>query len=137
MKLHIDIHIKNIVLQKFEWDSTYQQITLNIKNNYPIKIKLENLKLNLINCLNEKFAYIECDNISIKSKESKDITFNVIIYNKELSNLINSFFNLKKSIFKIHIITGKLNMFSIIPINLKNYEHNIDILDIIKHLYNS
>ncbi|MEI0492172.1 hypothetical protein R4J17_06985 [Brachyspira intermedia] len=137
MKLHIDIHIKNIVLQKFEWDSTYLQITLNIKNNYPIKIKLENLKLNLINCLNEKFAYIECDNISIKSKESKDITFNVIIYNKELSNLINSFFNLKKSIFKIHIITGKLNMFSIIPINLKNYEHNIDILDIIKHLYNS
>ena len=134
MKLHIDIHIKNIVLQKFEWDSTYLQITLNIKNNYPIKIKLENLKLNLINCLNEKFAYIECDNISIKSKESKDITFNVIIYNKELSNLINSFFNLKKSIFKIHIITGKLNMFSIIPINLKNYEHNIDILDIIKHL---
>ena len=82
MKLHIDIHIKNIVLQKFEWDSTYLQITLNIKNNYPIKIKLENLKLNLINCLNEKFAYIECDNISIKSKESKDITFNVIIYNK-------------------------------------------------------
>ena len=137
MKLHIDIHIKNIVLQKFEWDSTYLQITLNIKNNYPIKIKLENLKLNLINCLNEKFAYIECDNISIKSKESKDITFNVIIYNKELSNLINSFFNLKKSIFKIHIITGKLKMFSIIPINLKNYEHNIDILDIIKHLYNS
>ena len=137
MKLHIDIHIKNIVLQKFEWDSTYLQTTLNIKNNYPIKIKLENLKLNLINCLNEKFAYIECDNISIKSKESKDITFNVIIYNKELSNLINSFFNLKKSIFKIHIITGKLNMFSIIPINLKNYEHNIDILDIIKHLYNS
>ena len=137
MKLHIDIHIKNIVLQKFEWDSTYLQITLNIKNNYPIKIKLENLKLNLINCLNEKFAYIECDNISIKSKESKDITFNVIIYNKELSNLINSFFKLKKSIFKIHIITGKLNMFSIIPINLKNYEHNIDILDIIKHLYNS
>ena len=137
MKLNIDAHIKNLVLQKFEWDSTYFQIILNIKNNYPIKIKLENLKLNLINCLNEKFAYIECDNISIKSKESKDITFNVIIYNKELSNLINSFFNLKKSIFKIHIITGKLNMFSIIPINLKNYEHNIDILDIIKHLYNS
>lgn len=137
MKLHIDIHITNIVLQKFEWDSTYLQTTLNIKNNYPIKIKLENLKFNLINCLNEKFAYIECDNISIKSKESKDITFNVIICNKELSNLINSFFNLKKSIFKIHIITGKLNMFSIIPINLKNYEHNIDILDIIKHLYNS
>ena len=137
MKLLADIKIKNFILQKFEWDSTYFQITLNIKNNYPIKIKLENLKLNLINCLNEKFAYIECDNISIKSKESKDITFNVIIYNKELSNLINSFFNLKKSIFKIHIITGKLNMFSIIPINLKNYEHNIDILDIIKHLYNS
>ena len=87
--------------------------------------------------MNEKFAYIECDNISIKSKESKDITFNVIIYNKEFSNLINNFFNSKKSIFKIHIITGKLNMFSIIPINLKNYEHNIDILNIIKHLYNS
>ncbi|MEI0486143.1 hypothetical protein R4K89_04870 [Brachyspira intermedia] len=137
MKLHIDVNIKNFVLQKFEWDSTYFQITLNIKNNYPIKIKLENLKLNLINCLNEKFAYIECDNIIIKSRESKDITFNVILYNKEFSNLINNFFNFKKSIFKIHIITAKLNMFSIIPINLKNYEHNIDILDIIKHLYNS
>ena len=137
MKLHIDVNIKNFVLQKFEWDSTYFQITLNIKNNYPIKIKLENLKLNLINCLNEKFAYIECDNIIIKSRESKDITFNVILYNKEFSNLINNFFNSKKSIFKIHIITGKLNMFSIIPINLKNYEHNIDILNIIKHLYNS
>ena len=47
MKLNIDAHIKNLVLQKFEWDSTYLQITLNIKNNYPIKIKLENLKLNL------------------------------------------------------------------------------------------
>ncbi|MEI0702990.1 hypothetical protein, partial [Brachyspira intermedia] len=92
---------------------------------------------NLINCLNEKFAYSECDDISIKSKENKDITFNVILYNKEFSNLINNFFNLKKSIFKIHIITDKLNMFSIIPINLKNYEHDIDILDIIKHLYNS
>ena len=137
MKLNIDAHIKNLVLQKFEWDSTYFQIILNIKNNYPIKIKLENLKFNLINCLNEKFAYIECDNISIKSKESEDITFNVILYNKEFSNLINNFFNSKKSIFKIHIITGKLNMFSIIPINLKNYEDNIDILDIIKHLYNS
>ena len=137
MKLNIDAHIKNLVLQKFEWDSTYFQIILNIKNNYPIKIKLENLKFNLINCLNEKFAYRECDNISIKSKESEDITFNVILYNKEFSNLINNFFNSKKSIFKIHIITGKLNMFSIIPINLKNYEHNIDILNIIKHLYNS
>ncbi|OEJ15202.1 hypothetical protein BFL38_12895 [Brachyspira hampsonii] len=135
MKLHVDINIKNIILQKFEWDSTYFQITLNIKNNYPIKIKLENLKFNLINSLNEKFAYIECDNISIKSKETKDITFNIILYNKEFSNLINNFFNLKKSIFKIHVITGKLKMFSIIPINLKNYEHNIDILNIIKHLY--
>ncbi|MBW5390656.1 hypothetical protein E6A51_10765, partial [Brachyspira hampsonii] len=64
MKLHVDINIKNIILQKFEWDSTYFQITLNVKNNYPIKIKFENLKLNLINCLNEKFAYIECDDIS-------------------------------------------------------------------------
>ncbi|PTY39385.1 hypothetical protein [Brachyspira hampsonii] len=135
MKLHVDINIKNIILQKFEWDSTYFQIILNVKNNYPIKIKFENLKLNLINCLNEKFAYIECDDISIKSKETKDITFNLILYNKEFSNLINNFFNLKKSIFKIHVITGKLNMFSIIPINLKNYEHNIDILNIIKHLY--
>ncbi|EKV57295.1 hypothetical protein A966_05448 [Brachyspira hampsonii 30446] len=135
MKLHVDINIKNIILQKFEWDSTYFQITLNVKNNYPIKIKFENLKLNLINCLNEKFAYIECDDISVKSKETKDITFNLILYNKEFSNLINNFFNLKKSIFKIHVITGKLNMFSIIPINLKNYEHNIDILNIIKHLY--
>ncbi|ASJ21228.1 hypothetical protein BHAMNSH16_05995 [Brachyspira hampsonii] len=137
MKLHIDVNIKNIILQKFEWDSTYFQITLNIKNNYTIKIKLENLKFNLINCLNEKFAYIECDNISIKSKEAKEITFDIVLYNKEFSNLINNFFNFKKSIFKVHIITGTLNMFSIIPINLKNYEHNIDILNIIKHLYNS
>ncbi|MBW5410972.1 hypothetical protein E6A50_11400, partial [Brachyspira hampsonii] len=126
MKLHIDVNIKNIILQKFEWDSTYFQITLNIKNNYTIKIKLENLKFNLINCLNEKFAYIECDNISIKSKEAKEITFDIVLYNKEFSNLINNFFNFKKSIFKVHIITGTLNMFSIIPINLKNYEHNID-----------
>ena len=75
MKLLADIKIKNFILQKFEWDSTYFQITLNIKNNYPIKIKLENLKLNLINCLNEKFAYSECDNISIKSTISGLLNF--------------------------------------------------------------
>ncbi|MBW5380866.1 hypothetical protein E6A52_09090, partial [Brachyspira hampsonii] len=80
MKLHIDVNIKNIILQKFEWDSTYFQITLNIKNNYTRKRKLENLKFNLINCLNEKFAYIECDNISIKSKEAKEITYEIVRY---------------------------------------------------------
>ncbi|MCZ9886559.1 hypothetical protein OFR29_07085 [Brachyspira hyodysenteriae] len=75
MKLHIDASIKNINLQKFEWENTYFQITLNIKNNYPIKIKLNDIKFNLINSLNEKFLYGECDNLSIKSKENKDITF--------------------------------------------------------------
>ncbi|ACN84042.1 hypothetical protein [Brachyspira hyodysenteriae] len=137
MKLHIDASIKNINLQKFEWENTYFQITLNIKNNYPIKIKLNDIKFNLINSLNEKFLYGECDYLSIKSKENKDITFDLILNNKEFANLINNFINFKKSIFKIHIINGKANLFSVIPFNLKNYEHNIDILNIINYLYRS
>ena len=70
MKLQADIKIKNIILHKFEWESAYFQLILDIKNNYPIKIKLEDLELNLINSIDEKFAYIECSNIIIKSKET-------------------------------------------------------------------
>lgn len=135
MKLQADIKIKNIILHKFEWESAYFQLILDIKNNYPIKIKLEDLELNLINSIDEKFAYIECSNIIIKSKETKEISFDIKLYNKEAVNLINNFINNKESVFKAHILKGKLQLFSILPINLHNKTKNIDILDLIKYLY--
>ncbi len=137
MKLNIDAYLKNISLQKFDWDATNIKIIVNIKNNYPMKIFLTDLKINLINSAKEKFAYIKCDdNIIIKSKDSNDIIFDTILYNKETSNFISNFINLKESIFTINIISGKLKIFSILNIDLKNKTKNINILDIINFLHN-
>lgn len=73
----------------------------------------------------------------VKSHHNADIDFNIIIYNKEVSNLISDFVNLKKSDFRIHIISGKLKVFSVIPVNLKDKRKDMDILDIIKYLCRS
>lgn len=134
---HIVPKIKKIELIKFEWDCTYIKLTLNIKNKYPVKLTIKDLELNLVNSSKEKFAYIICDDFAVKSMKSDDIILYITIYNKEISQFIHNFINLKESVFKIHIISGKLYLFSIIPINLSNKEHDIDTLDIIKHLYNS
>ncbi|MEI0531538.1 hypothetical protein R4I97_08255 [Brachyspira pilosicoli] len=134
MKIPIDYNFDGIELKKFEWDSTNVNIVVNIKNNAPIKMILNDFECNLINNRNEKFAYCVLDNISIRSHSSLNVNINVVFYNKETSNLISDFINLKKSEFKIHVVNGKLKLFSLLPINLSNKIKSFNILDIIKLL---
>lgn len=136
MKIPIDYNLEGIELNKFEWDATDVNVIINIKNNAPIKMILEDFECNLINSRNEKFAYCVSENISIKSRSSSSVNINVVFYNKETSNLISDFFNLKKSKFKIYIVNGKLKLFAIFPItiNLSNKTKSFNILDIIKLL---
>nr|WP_157151851.1 hypothetical protein [Brachyspira sp. SAP_772] len=134
MKVPIDYNLAGIELEKFEWDATNVNVIINIKNNAPIKMILEDVEFNLINSRNEKFAYCVSENIAIKSHSSSNININVIFYNKEVSNLISDFINLKKSVFKIHVINGKLKLFSLLPINLSNKNKSFNILDMIKLL---
>lgn len=95
---------------------------------------LDDFECNLINSRNEKFAYCVSENIAIKSHSSSSVNINVVFYNKETSNLISDFINLKKSEFKIHAVNGKLKLFSLLPINLSNRVKHFNILDIIKEL---
>lgn len=134
MKIPIDYNFGGIELKKFEWDSTNVNVIINIKNNAPIKMILEDFECNLINSRNEKFAYCVSENISIKSHSSSNINVNVVFYNKETSNLVSDFINLKKSEFKIHAVNGKLKLFSLLPINLSNSVKVVNILDIMKQL---
>lgn len=134
MKIPIDYNFGGIELKKFEWDSTNVNVIINIKNNAPIKMILEDFECNLINSRNEKFAYCVSENISIKSHSSSNINVNVVFYNKETSNLVSDFINLKKSEFKIHAVNGKLKLFSLLPINLSNRIKVLNILDIMKQL---
>lgn len=136
MKLPVDYSLGGFELKKFEWDTTNVNVVVNIKNNAPIKMILEDFECNLINSRNEKFAYCVSENISIKSRSSSSVNINVVFYNKETSNLISDFFNLKKSKFKIYIVNGKLKLFAIFPItiNLSNKTKSFNILDIIKLL---
>ncbi|MDO6992411.1 hypothetical protein Q5M87_00135 [Brachyspira innocens] len=129
--------LKNIELIKFEWDYTYLKAVLNIKNNYPVKIKGKNVKADLVGSTEKKFVHIECEDFSIKAMNSDDIVLNITIDNRETSAFIHNFIHHKKSVFKVQFISGKLYLFSLIPINLSNKKKNIDILDIIKHLYHS
>ena len=128
----IDYSFVGIELKKFELDITNANVIINIKNNAPVKMILENVKFNLINSRNEKVAYCVSENISIKSRSSSNVNIDVVFYNKEVSNLISDFFNFKKSYFKIHIINAKLKLFSLFPINLSNKTRSYNILDIIK-----
>ena len=134
MKIPIDYNFGGIELKKFEWDSTNVNVIINIKNNAPIKMILEDFECNLINSRNEKFAYCVSENISIKSHSSSNINVNVVFYNKETSNLVSDFINLKKSEFKIYAVNGKLKLFSLLPINLSNRVKVLNILDIMKQL---
>ena len=134
MKIPIDYSFGGFELKKFEWDSTNVNIVVDIKNNAPIKMILDDFECNLINSRNEKFAYCVSENIAIKSHSSASVNINVVFYNKETSNLISDFINLKKSEFKIHVINGKLKLFSLLPINLSNMVKHLNILDIIKEL---
>ena len=134
MKLPIDYNFERIILKQFEWDTTNLNVIINIKNNTPIKMILEDFEFYLINSRNEKFAYCVSDNISIKSHSSSSVNVNIVFYNKESLNLVSDFINLKKSDFKIHIINGKLKLFSLFPINLYNKVKSFNILDIIKLL---
>ena len=134
MKIPVDYSFGGFELKKFEWESTNVNIVVNIKNNAPIKMVLDDFECNLINSRNEKFAYCVSDNISIKSHSSSSVNVNIVFYNKESSNLVSDFINLKKSDFKIHIINGKLKLFSLFPINLYNKVKSFNILDIIKLL---
>lgn len=134
MKIPIDYSLGGFDLIKFEWDSTNVNIVVNIKNNAPIKMVLDDFECNLINSRDEKFAYCVSENIAIKSHSSASVNINVVFYNKETSNLISDFVNLKKSDFIIHVINGKLKLFSLLPINLSNRVKHLNILDIIKEL---
>lgn len=134
MKIPIDYSLGGFELKKFEWDSTNVNIVVNIKNNAPIKMVLDDFECNLINSRDEKFAYCVSENIAIKSHSSASVNINVVFYNKETSNLISDFVNLKKSDFIIHVINGKLKLFSLLPINLSNRVKHLNILDIIKEL---
>ncbi|MBW5398027.1 hypothetical protein [Brachyspira pilosicoli] len=134
MKIPIDYSLGGFELIKFEWDSTNVNIVVNIKNNAPIKMVLDDFECNLINSRDEKFAYCVSENIAIKSHSSASVNINVVFYNKETSNLISDFVNLKKSDFIIHVINGKLKLFSLLPINLSNRVKHLNILDIIKEL---
>ena len=49
MKIPIDYNFGGIELKKFEWDSTNVNVIINIKNNAPIKMILEDFECNLIN----------------------------------------------------------------------------------------
>ena len=132
MKLPIDYNFAGIELKKFEWDTTNVNVIINIKNNAPIKMILENFECSLINSRNEKFAYCISDNIAIKSHSSLNININIDFSNKESLNLISDFINLKKSEFKIQVVNGKLKLFSLLPISLSNKTKSFNILDIIK-----
>ena len=132
MKLPIDYNFAGIELKKFEWDTTNVNVIINIKNNAPIKMILENFECNLINSRNEKFAYCVSDNIAIKSHSSLNVNINIDFSNKESLNLISDFINLKKSEFKIQVVNGKLKLFSLLPISLSNKTKSFNILDIIK-----
>ena len=134
MKIPIDYNFVGIELKKFEWDSTNVNIIINIKNNAPIKMILDDFECNLFNSRNEEFAYCVSENIAIKSHSSLNININVDFYNKETSNLVSDFINLKKSEFKIHVVSGKLKLFSLLPINLSNKTKYFNILDMIKLL---
>ena len=132
MKLPIDYNFAGIELKKFEWDTTNVNVIINIKNNAPIKMILENFECNLINSRNEKFAYCVSDNIAIKSHSSLNVNINIDFSNKESLNLISDFINLKKSEFKIQVVNGKLKLFSLFPISLSNKTKSFNILDIMK-----
>ena len=135
MKLPVDYSLGGFELKKFEWDTTNVNVVVNIKNNAPIKMVLEDFEFYLINSRNEKFAYCVLDNnISIKSHSLSSVNINAVFYNKEVLNLISDFFNLKKSIFKLHIVNGKLKLFSLFPISISNKTKSYNILDIIKSL---
>lgn len=134
MKIPVDYSFGGFELKKFEWESTNVNIVVNIKNNAPIKMVLDDFECNLINSRNEKFAYCVSENIAIKSHSSSSVNINVVFYNKETSNLISDFINLKKSEFKIYAVNGKLKLFSLLPINLSNRVKHFNILDIIKEL---
>lgn len=134
MKIPVDYSFGGFEIKKFEWESTNVNIVVNIKNNAPIKMVLDDFECNLINSRNEKFAYCVSENIAIKSHSSSSVNINVVFYNKETSNLISDFINLKKSEFKIHAVNGKLKLFSLLPINLSNRVKHFNILDIIKEL---
>lgn len=132
MEKIIDYSFVGIELKKFELESTNVNVIINIKNNAIIKMILEDFEFNLINSRNEKFAYCVSENMYIKSRSSSSVNIDVVFYNKEISNLISDFINLKKSEFKIHVINGKLKLFSLFPINLSNKTISYNILDIIK-----
>ena len=134
MKLPIDYNFERIILKQFEWDTTNVNVIINIKNNAPIKMILENFECSLINSRNEKFAYCVSENIAIKSHSSSSVNINIDFSNKESLNLISDFINFKKSEFKIQVVNGKLKLFSLFPINLYNKVKSFNILDIIKLL---
>lgn len=134
MKIPVDYNFEGIELKKFEWDTTNINVIINIKNNAPIKMILEDFECDLINSRNEKFAYCVSENMYIKSHSSSSVNINVVFHNKEASNLVSDFINLKKSYFKIHVVNGKLKLFSLLPINLANKNKSFNILDIIKLL---
>ena len=132
MKIPVDYSFGGFELKKFEWESTNVNIVVNIKNNAPIKMVLDDFECNLINSRNEKFAYCVSENIAIKSHSSLNININIDFSNKESLNLISDFINLKKSEFKIQVVNGKLKLFSLLPISLSNKTKSFNILDIIK-----
>ena len=131
MKLSITPSLKKVDLKNFDWECPNLQVTLDIKNDNFFKIKIKELKVNIINDKTEKkekiFGYINSGDIIVNAKSNTMIILDLVLYNKELLSFLTASLYNKDPHVKVDIAYR----LSPIPFKLK-MEKNINIFDFLK-----